>query len=162
QRVRREVSIVKKANHPFIVPFFGAADLGDQLVIVSLFMRNGNLLQYLAHHPSPDRHLLVLQVADAVCYLHAFLGIVHGDLKCENVLVSDDGDALLTDFGLSTVIDKSDSDATTKTCIRQSLTVRFAAPELLKDNARSPSSRHIRSKTPESDVYAFGMLALQV
>ncbi|EJD36210.1 kinase-like protein, partial [Auricularia subglabra TFB-10046 SS5] len=148
--------------HPFIAPFLGAADLGDTVVIVSPFMRNGNLLRYLARHPSANRHLLVLEVADAVRYLHASLGIVHGDLKCENVLVSDDGDALLTDFGLSTVIDKSDSDATTRTCIRQSCTVRFAAPELLKDDARSASSRRIRSKTPATDVYAFGMLVLQV
>ncbi|EJD36222.1 hypothetical protein AURDEDRAFT_174749 [Auricularia subglabra TFB-10046 SS5] len=60
ERVRREVEIIKQAHlvHPFIVPFFGAADLGEQLVVISPFMRNGNLLQYLAHDPSADRHLL--------------------------------------------------------------------------------------------------------
>ncbi|EJD47441.1 kinase-like protein, partial [Auricularia subglabra TFB-10046 SS5] len=147
--------------HPFIVQFFGAADLGDQVVIVLPFMRHGNLVQYLRNNPLADRHFLLLQVADAVCYLHESLGIVHGDLKCENVLVSDEGYALLTDFGLSTFIDKPESEATTMTDVRGWNTLRFAAPELLDDSARSATNR-IRSKTPESDVYAFGMLILQV
>ncbi|EJD47448.1 kinase-like protein, partial [Auricularia subglabra TFB-10046 SS5] len=94
-------------------------------------------------------------------YLHTFPRVVHGDLKCENVLVSEDGKALLTDFGLSTTIDKLVSDTTTRTEIRHWNTLRFAAPELLFDAARSTSGR-LRSKTPETDVYAFGMLAVQV
>ncbi|EJD35782.1 kinase-like protein, partial [Auricularia subglabra TFB-10046 SS5] len=103
----------------------------------------------------------LLQVSDAVGYLHESLRIVHGDLKCENVLVSDDGHALLTDFGLSTFIDKPESENTTNTLIREFNTLRFAAPEILRGAARSASGR-IRSKTQESDVYAFGMLILQV
>ncbi|EJD47446.1 kinase-like protein, partial [Auricularia subglabra TFB-10046 SS5] len=129
--------------------------------IISPFMRNGNLLQYIRTNPLADRHSLVLQVADAVCYLHTSLRIVHGDLKGENILISDNGHALLTDFGLSTSIDKPDTEATTRTGTREWNTLRFAAPELLLDNARSASNR-VRSKTPESDVYAFGMLLLQV
>ncbi|EJD36212.1 kinase-like protein, partial [Auricularia subglabra TFB-10046 SS5] len=104
--------------HPFIVPFFGSADLGDRLVIVLPFMRNGNLVHYLRNNPLADRHFLLLQVADAVRYLHESLRIVHGDLKCENVLVSDEGHAPLTDFGLSTFIDKPASEATMKTDVR--------------------------------------------
>lgn len=156
----RELSAVQRARHNFIVPFFGAADLGDRLVIISPFMHNGNLLRYVREHPQADRLVLVFQVAAAVCHMHTALGIVHGDLKCENVLVSDGGNALVTDFGLSTLIDKPVSEDTTITAIREGKTVPFAAPELLLDDAKSDSNR-IRSKTPQSDVYAFGMLILQ-
>ncbi|EJD35781.1 kinase-like protein, partial [Auricularia subglabra TFB-10046 SS5] len=146
--------------HDYIAPFCGAANLGNRLAIISPFMHHGSLLQYLGKNPRTDRKVQVLQVADAVYYLHHSLKIIHGDLKCENVLISDAGNALLTDFGLSTWIDKGDSEETTATDIRGWHTVRFAAPELLIDEAISAG--RTRSKTPESDVYAFGMLVLQV
>ncbi|EJD49206.1 kinase-like protein, partial [Auricularia subglabra TFB-10046 SS5] len=77
-----------------------------------------------------------------------------------NVLVTDSGDAALADFGLSTFVEKSESAATTMTAIRNMHTVQFAAPELLlgtDDPAVKP-----RSKTRESDIYAFGMLIVEV
>lgn len=78
----------------------------------------------------------------------------------ENVLVSDDGDALIADLGLSTLVDKTANEATTVSVIRLRVTLRFAAPELLDDTLISEGL--MRSKTPASDVYAFGMLMLQV
>ncbi|EJD47425.1 kinase-like protein, partial [Auricularia subglabra TFB-10046 SS5] len=77
-----------------------------------------------------------------------------------NVLVSADGRALLTDFGLSTLIDKLEFEETTASGIRAFTTIRFAAPELLNDKAQSAAGRK-RSKTPASDVYAFAMLVIQ-
>lgn len=124
-----------------------------------------------------------------------------------NVLVSNDGNALLADFGLSTTIQKAESEATTATGIRQRNSLRFTAPELLLEepdntepegddplspgaqiieirvpqpgtsellleqsvskehggsNHSSPGRKRRRSKTPASDVYAFGMLVLEV
>ena len=79
------------------------------------------------------------------------------------MLVSDDENALLADFGLTTTIEKAESEATTMTGIRQMNTLRFSAPEVLDFGERVLGSgdRH-RSKTQETDVYAFGMLVLQV
>ncbi|EJD45497.1 kinase-like protein, partial [Auricularia subglabra TFB-10046 SS5] len=83
----------------------------------------------------------------------------------QNILVSDSGDALLADFGLSTAVEKADCEATTATDIRQRNSLRFSAPELLLDlpsqSAHNISTPRPRSKTPASDVYAFGMLILQ-
>ncbi|EJD38668.1 kinase-like protein [Auricularia subglabra TFB-10046 SS5] len=131
------------------------------------------LCQYVS-----STHVLaqVVQVAEAVDYLHTVAGFVHGDLKCvsakkssayilvpdafkANFLVSDSDDALLGDFGLSTVVEKSELDPATMTSIRDMHTARFAAPELLL-GADSPAIKP-RSKTRESDVYAFGMLVLE-
>ncbi|EJD38232.1 kinase-like protein, partial [Auricularia subglabra TFB-10046 SS5] len=134
--------------------------------LISPLMRNGNLLQYLQGNPEADRRISLVQIATAVDHLHTRLGLVHGDLKCENVLVSDDGSALLADFGLSTFIDKAESSTTTATSLRQRSTIQFAAPELIFDDVLSEPADHCddarpRSKTPKTDVYAFGMLMLQ-
>ncbi|EJD49201.1 kinase-like protein [Auricularia subglabra TFB-10046 SS5] len=161
QRVRelQAAAELGQHHHPHIASFVGALLYRERhLIILSPFMRNGNLLEYLNRTDAP-RQPLIIQVADAVEYLHDVCGTVHGDLKCQNVLVSDEGKAVLTDFGLSTLI--APAHEPTLAEIRGMYTVRFAAPELLGDSARSPDGR-TRSKTPQTDVYAFGMLMIEV
>ncbi|EJD35359.1 kinase-like protein, partial [Auricularia subglabra TFB-10046 SS5] len=144
-----------------ILPFLGTAVLGLQPIIVSKFMANGNMLEYIGRADSKQVPRSEL-VAEAVTFLHKDAGLVHGDLKCENVLISDDGRALLADFGLSALIDKIESSVTTSPVVRGWNTVRFASPELLADTATSGSPARVRSKTTQSDVWAFAMLMIQV
>ncbi|EJD41837.1 kinase-like protein, partial [Auricularia subglabra TFB-10046 SS5] len=122
---------------------------------------NGNLLDFLRRRPYAPRQSLILQVAEGIDFLHRSVGLVHGDLKCENVLVASGETAVLADFGLSTTVDSRGD--TTATAIREWNTLCFSAQELLLDEAVDLSqSGKIRSKTTMSDVYAFGMLILQV
>lgn len=160
ERIRRELAAVQQVRHRFILPFLGTVMGNTYTVIVSPYMENGDLLEYLKAHPDANRRILIMQVAEAVDYLHTRARLVHGDLKCQNVLVSRDGHAQLADFGLSTIVDKSMSTETTALGIRHSYTLQFAAPELLSDEAKSPSGK-TRSKTPPTDVFAFGRLMLQ-
>ncbi|EJD54189.1 kinase-like protein [Auricularia subglabra TFB-10046 SS5] len=123
-------------------------------------MENGNMCQYLKINPGVNRLLLVQQVAEGLQYLHDTAGIVHGDLKCENVLISNEGSAVISDFGLSTLVDAGPN--LTATTLRVRNTLRFAAPELLLDEAYdSRLPPRPRSKTTFTDVYAYGMLIYQ-
>lgn len=143
-----------------ILPFLGTAMHGGRMILVSEFMSNGNVLDFLAQSPAAPRQQLTLQVAEGVTFLHTTARLVHGDLKCENVLVNSSETAVIADFGLSTTIDKLDN--TTAAGIRHWNTLAFAAPELHLDEATdSGEENKLRSKTPKSDVYAFGMLVLQ-
>ncbi|KAK1942543.1 Tyrosine-protein kinase Btk29A [Phytophthora citrophthora] len=90
------------------------------------------------------------QSALGLQYLHQH-SVVHGDLKCDNILVAADGTAKLTDFGLSTIrryIDKEQERNTNSSVVGAQ---RWKAPECLAGAA--PSF--------ESDVYSFGMCILQ-
>ncbi|EJD36315.1 kinase-like protein [Auricularia subglabra TFB-10046 SS5] len=168
QLIRREVEAVSQLSNRAargILPFLGTASAQFHMIIASKFMRNGNLLDYLKAAPGADpQHL----VAETVHWLHVSHNLVHGDLKCENVLVNDAGDALLADFGLATLVEQESSALTTITAIRQMNTLPFAAPELLfgddpdaaASNGEATGARP-RSKTCRSDVYAFGMMTLQ-
>lgn len=82
----------------------------------------------------------------AIEYLQS-RGLVHGDIRGENILVSSNGDALLSDFGLSRRRELSSS-----TGQKGAGSIPFQSPEVLKG----------ASKSYESDVYAFGMTIYQV
>lgn len=72
---------------------------------------------------------------------------MHGDVKGNNVLISDDGHALLCDFGLTKMM-----PSRTSTAIKGAGSLRWMAPELWED----------AEKSFETDVYAFGMTISEV
>jgi len=123
------------------------------------FMENGNSLEYIQQHPGHDRTALLSQVADALTYLHCptatKCALVHGDLKGENVLISADGYALLADFGFSNSLNSTGGIREPERQTRVPGTIRFQAPELL-------FHQPVPHKTPQSDVWAFGMLIYQI
>lgn len=85
-------------------------------------------------------------MASALAYLHKE-GVVHGDVKGANMLVSRDVKILLCDFGLAKIVGSATSTA------RSGMgTFLWQAPELLEGGP----------KTFESDVYAFGITIYQV
>lgn len=95
-------------------------------------------------------------IASGMDYLHEN-GVVHGDLKSLNILVSDSERACLADFGLSYVIDVSGLRGQPFSSNHaEGGTAGFEAPELI-----DPDNEFSR-RTKESDVYAFGMVCYEV
>ncbi|EJD35396.1 kinase-like protein [Auricularia subglabra TFB-10046 SS5] len=162
QALQRELTAWCRLSHEHVLPLYGASGFGmGEYALVSPYTENGDMGQYLKRHPGTDKLLLLTQVAEGLRYLHDVAGIVHGDLKCENVLISSTGSALLSDFGLSTTA--AAAELTTTTALRGRNTLRFSARELITDEAFTPGHpTRKRSKTTMSDVYAFGMVVYQV
>lgn len=159
--IEREVETWKQLKHPRILPFYGTCILGlQQFGLVSQLAPNGNMNEYIVRNPTKDRLQLLQQVAEGLEYLHHIAKLVHGDLKCSNVLISSDESALLADFGLSTFI--GGGDTATATNIRVLNSAAFAAPELFSDDAYDGGTinpaQNPRSKTIYSDSFAFGGL----
>lgn len=124
----REVSIWYQLNHPNIIKFFGACHVKTAFFVCEN-ATNGQLDTHLKtkangvyRHRSDTWHRLC-DAANGLRYLHG-RGIVHGDLKCNNILIGSDGLAKLADFGLSSF--KLDSEEAETTGA-----VRWMAPEIL-------------------------------
>jgi ankyrin repeat protein/serine/threonine protein kinase len=141
----REVSVWFGLSHPHVVRLFGACHVGTPFFACE-FAPNGSLDKYLRQH-SEEIWQKLYEAALGVQYLHA-REIVHGDLKCNNILVGADGKAKVTDFGLSSdaaLLDKADPQV--------SGAWQWVAPECLEHGSSRLSSA--------SDVYALGMCIVE-
>ncbi|KAJ3567476.1 hypothetical protein NP233_g6345 [Leucocoprinus birnbaumii] len=149
----REITLWSYMSHENILPLIGlftAEHAARRLCLVSPLMKNGNLRCFLQNHPDTSRLPLVLDITEGLTYLH-LLKIIHGDLKAQNVLISDTGRALLTDFGLSYVVLTSAVHGSSG--FMAAGTTRWMAPELFSE-CTAPSK--------ESDIWAFGCLCFEI
>ncbi|CAE6447284.1 unnamed protein product [Rhizoctonia solani] len=100
KRAARELSCWSSYKHKNILPILGFAVVKGHLAMVSPWMKNGYVTEYVANNRGCDRSGLCIQLARAITYLHEH-DIVHGDIKGPNVLISDTGIIKVTDFGVS-------------------------------------------------------------
>src|SRR5262249_48942658 len=102
-RAEREVVLLQGLDHPGIVRVYDHFTDGDAFVLVLEYVRGQSLADRLAaaHRLEPGLAVaLMLQIADAVRYLHSRM-IVHRDLKPHNIMLRDDGRPVLMDFGIA-------------------------------------------------------------
>lgn len=97
----------------------------------------------------------VLQASRGLAYLHSLEPpICHGDIKPQNILVNDEGEAVVSDFGLARVLNVlGDHSGFTTSSVGQG-TKGYLAPELLNEDDARP--------TVQTDVFSFGGLILAV
>lgn len=151
RRVLREIEIWSKIQHPNITPFLGQCRdfgrLGTTCLVIPYY-QHGNIRRYLEKQPDVNRLALLTQVASALSFLHS-QSIIYGDLKGSNILINDNGDVHLADFGLSCIM--GSSELTTKAAAAG--TYRYMAPELFNEIAKT---------TQATDVWAFAMTAIEI
>jgi len=108
QRFRREARVVMALHHPHVVPVEDFGEVGDTAYLVMPYLKIGSLGDRLAQGPlTPAEGGQVLaQITGALEYAHS-QGVVHRDVKPSNILLDDEGNALLADFGLAQIQDAS-------------------------------------------------------
>jgi RNA polymerase sigma factor (sigma-70 family) len=143
----REASIVSRFCHPSIVPLLGVGRLPSKSPFLVLQHIDGQdlarLLSATGPMPLPRAATIVIAVAEALHYAHQ-QGVVHGDVKPANILVTNDSRVFLTDFGFASLFQRSDSPSLLGG------TPGYIAPEVLEPSQGKPG--------PAADVYALGGL----
>lgn len=157
----REAVVWKHLNHPNIVRFLGVNMDVFPLCLISEWMIHQDVSTYIhKQNPSVDRRMIIMDIADGLHYLHDFR-LVHGDLKCANVLVDEKGRAKLADFGLSSIIYEAGSYQKFSLTATPQGTLRWMAPEL-HDPEDAGIGEDDALLTAASDVYAFSMVMLEL
>ncbi len=155
RRFRREVRLQAKLNHRHIVPIVNM-NLDDEPPWFIMPRAEENLREYLDRAgPGEDRLWVFEQVASGIEYAHAN-GVIHRDLKPQNVLIFEDPEeqvlsAAVSDFGLGL---RRDRDSTPLTPSHSALgTIEYAAPEQWAD------AKNVDERT---DIYALGKILYEV
>ncbi|KAJ8079869.1 hypothetical protein PM082_016694 [Marasmius tenuissimus] len=152
RRFCKEALIWHKLEHEFVIPFLGidAENFPRQPCMVSPWMVNGTLNQFLRKNPRCNLDKLLYQIIQGVDYLHS-KGVVHGDLKGGNILIDENCDPRLADFGLTIF-----AEATMQSTTDHGGTLRWMAPELLYAHGE-PQRRSFAS-----DIYAYACVCVEV
>lgn len=107
-RIRREIQIMSSIQHPYIIHIYEVFENKDKIVLVMQYASGGELYDYVSERKeltSEEARRIFRQVASAVYYCHKNK-ICHRDLKLENILLDEKGNAKIADFGLSNVYDE--------------------------------------------------------
>ncbi|KAG0701590.1 kinase-like domain-containing protein [Suillus ampliporus] len=159
EALRRELGMWKRLGHTNIMPLLGITrGFSPYISMVSPWFENGSLTAYLRKYEGItllDRLRLLEDITSGLHYLHG-VPVVHGDLTPNNVLLNNEKRAVLTDFGLSSMLENVTNLSYLKRSCAQAGAIRYSAPELLRE-AEEPIQPDI-----QSDIYSFGCLALKV
>ncbi|MGH7459949.1 MAG: serine/threonine-protein kinase, partial [Longimicrobiales bacterium] len=157
-RFQREIEIAARLTHPHILPLHDSGTAAGGLYYVMPYVAGESLRDHLARSGplSVDVALRVLRdVARALAHAHR-QGIVHRDIKPGNILLNQDGDALVADFGIASALAAaSTADRVPEHGIAELAfgTPAYSAPEQLTGEPRTDQ---------RVDLYAFGVMAYEM
>ena len=153
-RFLREAETAAQLSHPNIVPIY-SVDERDGLVYFVMAMVEGDNLAKRMHDRGPmdvdEVRRILRDVADALAYAHA-RGVVHRDIKPDNILLDAQGRPLVTDFGIARAISEGGDARLTATGMAIG-TPAYMSPE------QSAGEREMDGRT---DLYSLGVVGYQM
>ncbi|MCA9913016.1 MAG: serine/threonine protein kinase, partial [Anaerolineae bacterium] len=152
ERFLREARAIARLNHPNIVGVYQFNQVGNLYYIAMEYVQGRNLRDILKSYlrqgkviPTEEFQLVMRDIADALDYAHKN-SIIHRDVKPSNIIVKEDGHAVLTDFGLAL-------NAVEGTIGNTFGSVHYIAPEQAISSAQA---------VPQSDQYSLAIVAYEL
>lgn len=169
RRFDQEGRLLAKLDHPRVVRVtdLGETEDGRPYFVMDLVLNLEGRPQNLADIPDGGADEETIgkwydDMREGLDYIHA-LGIVHRDLKLENVLIGPDGRAVLTDFGISRVFDPEDGRKMVVDTVQTLIGIRDGhKPVMGSLGYMAPELEMGVAATPQSDWYALGVVTYKL
>lgn len=153
RRFQREAQLASSLNHPHILTIYDVGELGDQQYLVMEFVDGGTLKEWAAReHPSWRQTVeTLIGVADGLAAAHD-AGILHRDIKPDNILVAKNGYAKLADFGIAKLVEADPAAQSATTAVTR-IGAIVGSPGYMSPEQTSGGKVDVRS-----DVFSFGVV----
>ena len=149
ERFQREARTSAQLEHPNIIPVYRVGRSGRSTYFVMKFLRGGSLSGVLKRRgriPAPEIRRLLIECASALAYAHQ-RGIVHRDIKPDNVMFDEFGQSVITDFGIAKAVSGTRLTGTG---------MSIGTPHYM-----SPEQARAQPIDGRSDIYSLGVVAYQ-
>ncbi|KAK1379289.1 serine/threonine-protein kinase-like protein ACR4 [Heracleum sosnowskyi] len=156
---RTELDLLSRLNHAHLLNLLGYCEEGEERLLVYEYMANGSLHQHLhgknkAVKEQLDwvkRVTIAVQAARGIEYLHGYAcpPVIHRDIKSSNILIDEEHNARVADFGLSLL---GPANSSSPLAELPAGTLGYLDPEYYR----------LHYLTTKSDVYSFGVLLLEI
>lgn len=147
-KIHREINLMRLLSHPNIVNLVEVLKSGKYIGIVLEYASGGELFEYILQHKHLKEHVakrLFAQLVSGVDYMH-LKGLIHRDLKLENLLLDKHKNIIISDFGFVNSYNRAKNDLMKTSCGLPC----YAAPELVL--TRSPYSGR------KVDIWSMGVI----
>lgn len=151
KKVRQEYNILKRARHQNIVRLYESFEIPTHIVYVMEVCGGGDLLTYVRRRRKLKEDyakFIFRQIIQGIHYVHS-KGVLHRDIKLDNILLTSEGDVKICDFGVSKIVQNSKQLQT-----EQCGTPAYIAPEVF----RGKGYRGFQSDIWSAGVVLYAML----
>ncbi len=150
-RFQREARVVAKLEHPSIVPVYDFAEHESRPYLVMKYIEGETLKARISRGPLNAKEInqVVDAVGSALAYAHK-QGILHRDIKPSNVLITNDGQMYLADFGLARIAQAGESTLSSDSIMG---TPQYISPE---------QARGDKDLDEGTDIYSFGVMLYEM
>jgi eukaryotic-like serine/threonine-protein kinase len=150
RRLLNEAERASQLNHPKIVGIYDLIEEEDDIFLIMEYVQGQTLRTRIAAVRLDELLNIARQCADALALAHQ-KGIVHCDIKPENILITPQADVKILDFGIAKYLPQLDTEALTRDGTITNIisgTLAYMAPEILME--QMPDAR--------SDIFSFGIV----